>query len=236
MCLGCNGEVLAPADPRGTAGASALHRAEELESRAVSQARQKWGDGAAAVAAKIAADDPTSHAWRKGGNGESRLAAYIERELGESVCALHDRVIPGTRKANIDHVFVAASGVWVVDAKTYSGRIERRDDGPLWREDNQIIINGRNRTKLAEGLSLQMKAVRAALEVSDAPGGVSVFAALCFLDVAWPPFLRAFDVHGVAVLYPGALRKRLAKAGPLDEAARQKIWAALASCLPPADA
>ena len=35
---------------------------------------------------------------------------------------LHDRRIPGTR-ANIDHIAVASSAVWVIDAKRYNGKL-----------------------------------------------------------------------------------------------------------------
>ena len=109
-CLACDDRpehaVLA-----GTAGASALARADQLEERVVSSARRKWGDHAAVVAARIAEDDPSIRAWMKGGDGESRLAAFLGREVGDAVIALHDRVIPGTRNANIDHIFVSAKGV-----------------------------------------------------------------------------------------------------------------------------
>jgi hypothetical protein len=41
---------------------------------------------------------------------------------------LHDCRIPGSR-ANIDHLFVAASGIWIVDAKGDKGKVEQRDLG-----------------------------------------------------------------------------------------------------------
>ncbi len=36
---------------------------------------------------------------------------------------LHDRRIPGSR-ANIDHIAIATSGVWVIDAKRYKGKVQ----------------------------------------------------------------------------------------------------------------
>ena len=41
---------------------------------------------------------------------------------------LHDRAVPGGR-ANIDHIAVVPSGVWVIDTKHYRGRLEQRDLG-----------------------------------------------------------------------------------------------------------
>ena len=73
----------------------------------------------------------------QGGRGESALAARVTRDVGDAVIPLHDRLIPGT-KGNIDQIFVAPTGVWVVDAKTYKSRVEKRDVGPLWREENRV--------------------------------------------------------------------------------------------------
>src|SRR4051794_30284782 len=85
--------------------------------------------------------------WGKGSKGESRLAAFVEREVGDAVIPLHDRLIPGTR-GNIDHIFVASTGVWVVDAKALKGKVVRAESGPLWRRENQVYVGGRNRTKV----------------------------------------------------------------------------------------
>src|SRR3954466_14623173 len=93
------------------------------------------------------AEHDNAASWGKGSKGESRLAAFVEREVGDAVIPLHDRLIPGTR-GNIDHMFVAPTGVWVVDAKAYKGKVVRREVGPIWRRDNEVVINGRNRTSL----------------------------------------------------------------------------------------
>lgn len=162
------------------------------------------------------------------------MAAFIEREVGDAVIALHDRTIPATRAANIDHVVVAPTGVWVVDAKTYKGKLERRDVGPFWRVDNQIYVNGRNRTKLVDGLAFQLKAVRAALEPDPVYAGLVLHPVLCFVDTEWGVFARPFEVRGVTVLYPRALRDPLRKDGALDRATMERVANRLALSLPPA--
>jgi hypothetical protein len=232
ICLPCLGGDV-PAAAGGEAGGSARAKADHLEERAVEQARKKWGDHAAAVAAKIAHDDPSIKAWAKGADGESRLATFIERELGGRVVALHDRIIPGAR-ANIDHLFVAPSGVWIVDAKAYKGKLEKRDVGPFWREENKIYVGGRDRTSLANGLAIQLKAVRAALESDPAYEQIPIHPVLCFLESEWAPLARPFEVSGVTVLYPGALRARLIKDGPLLRTAIERAASRLAASLPPA--
>jgi len=89
----------------GTPGASASAEADRRRDRRVEHVRRQYGDHAAAVAKEMAERDVAA-SWRKGSEGEIGLAAYIAREVGDRVLALHDRVIPGT-KGNIDHIYVA---------------------------------------------------------------------------------------------------------------------------------
>lgn len=120
----------------GVAGASASAEAQKPAENRVEEARRRYGDHAAAVAAEVAPNEQEIAAWRKGGSGESRLAAYIDREVGDRVIALHDRLIPGTRHKNIDHLYVAPTGVWVVDSKAYK-RLNK--NGGLARERMEHI-------------------------------------------------------------------------------------------------
>jgi hypothetical protein len=173
--------------------------------------------------------------WGKGSQGESRLAAFVAREVGDAVIAIHDRMIPGTR-GNIDHIFVASTGVWVVDAKAYRGKVDRREVGPIWRRDNQVYVGGRNRSGLAKGVEKQVAAVIAALRGDPALHGTDVHAALCFLDSDWGLLDFPFQIGNVWVLYPGALRKRLKKNGRLTREAMETIARTIDLSLPPAAA
>jgi hypothetical protein len=227
-CLGCAG---ASAD--NEAGASAHARFDELQERRVRKARAQWGAAAADVAREVAAQEPSLRAWQKGADGESRLAAWVEREVGDAVAALHDRVIPGAGQANIDHLFVASTGVWVVDAKTWKGKVECRTVGPLWHLENRVFVGDRDRTdKLVPGFRRQLLAVRAALHDDAIP----VHAAVCFVDSDWGLLARPFDIAGITMLHPGALRSRLKKAGEFDRSTIELIAARLREALPPAAA
>jgi hypothetical protein len=152
-----------------------------------------------------------------------RLAAYIEREVGDRVIALHDRLIPGTHHKNIDHIYVAGTGVWVVDSKAYNGKVVRRDVGPFWRNENRVYVGGRNRSARAKGVESQVDAVLAALRPDPEAKGTDVYGALCFVESEWGLLDFPFRVGSVWVLYPGALRKRLKKEGPVPRERMEHI-------------
>lgn len=69
--------------------------------------------------------------WRRGAEGERRTAQLLAplRHVGWTV--LHDRRVPGSA-ANVDHLVVGPSGVWVVDSKSWRGRVKVLGDGRLW--------------------------------------------------------------------------------------------------------
>jgi hypothetical protein len=181
------------------------------------------------------ADRDAAATWGKGSEGESRLAGYIAREVGDGVIALHDRLIPGTR-GNIDHIFVSRTGVWVVDAKAYKGKIVRREVGPLWRRDNELYIGGRNRTQLAKGVARQVDAAIAALRSDESLHGTDVHAVLCLVESEWALLDSPFQLGNVWVMYPGALKKRLRKNDSLSPEAMERIARRLDPSLPPAKA
>ncbi len=193
---------------------------------------ERHGPAAAAVAEHVARREIEA-SWGKGSEGESRLAAFVARELGATVIALHDRQVPGTRR-NIDHIFVAPSGVWVVDAKAHRGNLERRGSRSLLRPKNEVYVDGRNRTTLAKSVEAQVDCVLAALRLEPEAKGTPVHGALCFIEAEWKLLELAFQVDGVWVLYPGALRKRLRKKGPLTAEAMRTVAAALERALPSA--
>ena len=60
--------------------------------------------------------------WSRGARGERRTAEYLEPLLAHGFVILHDRQIPGSR-ANIDHVAIGPSGIYVIETKYISGTI-----------------------------------------------------------------------------------------------------------------
>jgi len=181
---------------------------------------------------KFLSDDPQStKAWAKGSEGERKLAAHLVKAIGGQAIMLHDRRIPGTR-ANIDHLVVAATGVWIVDAKSYKGKVEQRDVGGWFTTDSRLFVGGRDRSKLAAGLFKQTLAVLTALD--DVALDVDVIAALCFVDSEWALLAKPFVQGGVVVTWPQRLCNSISEPGPLSRDDIILVAECLAARLPAA--
>lgn len=143
------------------------------------------------------------------------------------IAVLHDRRIPGT-KANIDHVVATRGGVFVVDAKRYVDRrpLLRVEGGILSPRVEKLMVGGRDRTKLVDGVLGQVDRVRAALGDETVP----VIGVLCFVEADWPMIGGSFATRGIHVVWPRRLSKMLDEAnGEVDVAAvRDRIAAVFA--------
>ncbi len=127
-------------------------------------------------------DEPQStKAWDVGAVGEERVGTRLNELETESLRVLHDRRIPGSR-ANIDHIAVAASGVYVIDPKRYKGRPSLKVEGGLLRPRvEKLLVGGRDCTGLVDGVLKQVDVIRGI--VGDE---VPVHGVLCFVDADWP--------------------------------------------------
>jgi hypothetical protein len=168
-------------------------------------------------------------AFRRGEVGEKAVAAVLERRTADGpTVVLHDRRMPGGR-GNIDHLAVAPAGVFVIDAKAIKGKV--RVAGSLFGEA-KLVIEGRDRSKLIDGLDRQVSAVRDAL----AAGGhadVPVHGVLCF-TTADPPLLGTRTMRGHRLLHRRALARRLNANGPVQPSTIDALACTLATALPPA--
>jgi hypothetical protein len=219
-CLACKLE--APPNPfcdvddelRGTAGGSAQEEADR-KARAGHSRR-------------------STEAWEKGSDGERRLSDFLHEEVGRGhLLILDDRRVPGT-KANIDLVAIAPSGVYVVDAKHYDGKVEVGDTGfGRWRRQH-LIVKGRDRTPLVDKMEGQVRAVRAALDSVDGNGDVPVYPVVSFVGAEWDLFCTSFTVNGVQVMAPRPLRRRMRKEGSIGAERRAQLARLLSIRLLPA--
>jgi hypothetical protein len=66
-------------------------------------------------------------AYERGAAGEERTAQALAMLPAAGWFVLHDVRWPGKRFANIDHVVIGPGGVFVIDSKAWSGRVEVRD-------------------------------------------------------------------------------------------------------------
>lgn len=216
-----------PVHTYGTAGQSARKEFERRHEKLQKQIEQRWGRFAGVV--KFLSEDPQSTiAWARGSLGEERLARGLLEGVGDRAILLHDLRVPGTRR-NIDHVGIAPSGIWIIDAKNYKGLVERRDVGGWLRTDVRLYVGGRDRSTLAEGLMWQVDAVRKA---AGAPG-VPIKGALCFINAEWRLFSKPFQYNGAWVLWRKKLVELLVSPGPLEPQDATAIAQRVVAALPP---
>jgi hypothetical protein len=218
-CLGCRPERVVP-------GASAQRIAaqrHERRDRAVRAAHPRIGG----LLLAVSKPPQPEQAWVSGAIGERVVGTTLDSLAeGRSMIVLHDRRRPGATRANIDHIAVAASGIWVIDAKRYRDQLV---DSRVRQLRPTLTVAGRARPELAEGVLRQARAIKALVD-----GVCPVYAVLCFVDARWPPFGTSFVVQGVRVCPPSRLRKLLLGRGPVTDDGIADIARTLTRNLPPA--
>lgn len=225
-----------PMTASGTAGGSALRIHEQLytpdrarkearvaEDRARRQRakaeRPILGRIVSAVTPKEQLGPVPQHitAWETGAEGEQRVGKRLDRwAAGGAGVVLHDRRKPGSR-ANIDHVAVTRSGVFVIDSKRYKGKVEAGSTGGWFSTDTRLRVSGRDQTKLTAGVSDQVAAVRSVLAyLWPDQARPAVQGMLCFVDADWAWLTKPFKVNDILVAWPAATVKILDRPGPWD--------------------
>jgi hypothetical protein len=219
-------ESTAPDLQLGTAGASARARYDALRRRDDARRRTTFGR-LAPLARLLGGPNEATEAWRRGAEGEERIGAYLRRAVGEAGIVLHDRAIRGSR-ANLDHLVVVSSGVWVIDSKHYRGRLERKRVGRWYRSRSALSVAGRDATALVAGARRQRETVAEVVGPA-----VPVRAALCFTGTEWALFARPFIIDDVLVAWPKALVRAMGASGPLHGPERAALARRIAQVLPP---
>lgn len=224
-CLDCHGATAVAEIGRGRAGASALREYERRRRNRESRTRAAHPIiGGALVALRAA--PPQERAFERGAEGERAVAESLGRLLsGGDTAILHDRRMPGGR-GNIDHLAVAPSGVYVIDAKAWHGKV--KVSTPLIGRP-KLLIDGRDRTSLIDGLDRQVAAVREGIGTADVP----IQGVLCFTK-ADLPLIGTTRMRGHLLLYRKALAKRLEAAGAMDPEAIGSLARRLSGAFPAA--
>jgi hypothetical protein len=208
-CSDCRAATTTIETPRtASAGASAARQHDRLKANDEAQIRARHPH-VGGILVKFRAEPQHIAAWARGAEGERALGARLDELRSESIHVLHDRRIPGSQ-ANIDHIVVAPSGVYVIDTKRYQGKVERRDVGGLFKTEFRLFVHNRDRSALIAGMTRQIDAVRNV--VGPEPRLVPV---LCFVDAASQPFAKPFTIDGVTVSRPRTLCKQLRAVGEL---------------------
>jgi hypothetical protein len=73
-----------------------------------------------------------ARAWQRGAAGERRTARLLRRLTRDGFVVFHDLAAPGTTRANVDHLVIGPSGVFVIDSKQWTGQLRQGADGLVW--------------------------------------------------------------------------------------------------------
>lgn len=158
----------------------------------------------------VRGDPQPIRAWGVGAAGERAVGRVLDALAADGVHVLHDRRRRPGARANLDHLAVSPSAVWVIDTKARRGLVTRRVR--RWpRREERLFVAGRDRTALVASMGPQVDAVRAAL--GEAWAWVPARPALCFVGAQWDSPARPFEVGGVAVAWPSALAELIRSDG-----------------------
>lgn len=205
-CLSCGPGTAA--ETPVVAGSSAAQEAERAAARA------------ARLSQRSNAAERRAAAFAAGAEGERIVAEALAPLSAAGYVLLHDRA--AGPKANLDHVVIGPSGVWLVNAKHWSGTVV---------VDESLRHNGRDRRRQLERAADERKLVEELLRAS----GLSapVYCVFAFTASAPDPA----TVNNIVLTPVGALRARIGGAPPvLDPRELDRVAARLVTALPAAGA
>jgi len=78
-----------------------------------------------------------AQAWQRGAHGERHTARLLDRLTRDGYVVLHDLAVPGS-PANLDHLVIGPSGVFVIDSKQWTGSIHQGIDGLVWHNSYRL--------------------------------------------------------------------------------------------------
>lgn len=119
----------------------------------------------------------------------------------QDVHVLHDVAMPGSR-ANIDHIAVTPSGVFTIETKSYTGKLEVRS------RRSELWIARWNRSVLLDQARRQSEVMGETLARAGKPE-VPVAPVLCFVEAELPLLFPPKQVNGVVICTRKSLSKRI---------------------------
>jgi hypothetical protein len=76
-------------------------------------------------------------AWQRGAHGERRTAGLLDRLTRDGYVVFHDLAVPGS-PANVDHLVIGPSGLFVIDSKQWTGSVRQGADGLAWHNHYRL--------------------------------------------------------------------------------------------------
>lgn len=172
-------------------------------------------------------------AAKQGDQGERALVGLLNT-LSDSgdVRVLTERRVPGSR-AHLDHLVVAGTGVFVVDAQRYAGApiAVRQAGGMFGPRRTDLYVRGRQRNDLVGSVERLAASVRTVLD-GVGLAEVPVTPVLCLVGASFPMFQPVLPAGDTSVVGLKALRKLLGRTGGLRAEDRDRVYVSLAASLP----
>lgn len=208
------------------------HPPESTQSAKASRTNPAGGTSALAVG-----QSRKDSKWVKGAAGEYLMATALHAGLGGKAVVLNDRAIPKSH-ANIDHVVIASSGIWIIDSKLWKGPIRVKSAGGLLNPALKLMVGNRDESARTEKIYSQVIPIANLLGDPRIP----IHPALVFIDGNWGSGIafraiqnRPYEMLGVTIAWPKAIIAKIEEPGPLSTEAVITIANELDSALPPAN-
>jgi hypothetical protein len=80
-----------------------------------------------------------ARSWQRGAHGERRTVRLLDRLTCDGFVVFHDLAVPGS-PANVDHLVIGPSGVFVIDSKQWTGSVHQSTDGLAWHMSAYTFI------------------------------------------------------------------------------------------------
>ena len=174
----------------------------------------------------------------KGAHGEYLMGTYLAAGLAPGAHVLTDRRVPGDSEANVDHVVVAPTGVWIIDSKKWTGEIRFRSPGfPSTDPRMYLTVDGKDRS--SEITKMFRLVIPVARVIGDAT--VPVHPVLAFVEATWglkeSLHFRAgkgpYEYEGVLISGGRSFIEGINAPGLLEHDAVESLWRRLDAAMPP---
>jgi hypothetical protein len=76
--------------------------------------------------------------WQRGAQGERQTARLLGRLARDGYVVFHDLAVPGNTRANVDHLVIGPTGVFVIDSKQWTGSVHQGIDGLVWHNHYRL--------------------------------------------------------------------------------------------------
>jgi hypothetical protein len=145
----------------------------------------------------------------RGAAGEYLMDLRLHPDLTKGEMILNDRRIPDG-DGNIDHVVVAPSGLWIIDSKSWTGRIEYKGVKGMFDPIEHLFVGERDCTYLVDDIYAQV--IPVATLVNDR--AVPIHSAIVFIDGDWKSTWRVlrnkpYTHKQVIIAWPSGLISKL---------------------------